>query len=305
MPIKSSRWYIEAFGPAEAHVHGIRQILFSKQTAFQAVDIYDLESYGKALILDSKIQSSALDEFIYHEILVHPALLIHPNPRRIFIVGGGEGATIRELLRHRTVERVVMVDIDQEVVEGCRQHLPEWHQGCFDDPRVEVLHLDARKYLEERDETFDVIIVDISEPIVEGPAYLLFTKEFYEVARHRLSPEGTIALQAGTVSLVDLTCFAAIHKTLQAVFPVVAPCWAAIPSFTVPWGFSVATKGPDPRAFAPATIDRLAAERIKGALRYYDGETHQMSFLLPKHIRTRLAEERRLIEDNHPLYIYH
>jgi spermidine synthase len=305
MPIKSSRWYIEAFGPAEAHVLGIRQILFSRQTAFQAVDIYDLETYGKALILDSKIQSSALDEFIYHEILIHPALLIHPDPRRIFIVGGGEGATLREVLRHRTVERAVMVDIDQEVVEGCRQVLPEWHQGAFDDPRVELKHLDARKYLEERDETFDVIIIDISEPIEEGPAYLLFTKEFYEIVRQRLSPEGTIALQAGTVSLVDLTCFTAIQKTLQAVFPVVAPCWASIPSFTLPWGFSVASKGPDPRAFAPAAIDRLVADRVKGALRYYDGETHQMSFLLPKHIRTRLAEERRLIEDNHPLYIYH
>jgi spermidine synthase len=304
MPLKNYRWFIEYFSPEEGHLHGIRQVLFSRQTPFQSLDILELGSYGKALLLDGRIQSSSRDEFIYHETLVHPAMLCHPDPRRVFIVGGGEGATLREVLRHRTVQRALMVDIDEEVVTRCRDFLPEWHQGAFEDPRTDLRYLDARKYLEETSETFDVVIIDISEPIEEGPAYLLFTREFYQVVRERLSPAGVISLQAGTVSLNDLQCFAAIHKTLEGVFPVVAPYWASVPSFALPWGFSLASKQQDPRQLTPAEVDKLVADRIAGEPRYYDGITHQASFLLPKHIRTRLASETRIIEDNHPLYTW-
>ena len=304
MPLRNYRWFIEYFSPEEGHLHGIRQVLFSKQTRYQSLDILDLGSYGKALVLDGRMQSSSLDEFIYHEVLVHPAMLAHPEPRRVFIVGGGEGATLREVLRHRSVERAVMVDIDEEVINRCRELLPEWHQGAFDDPRTEVQSLDARKYLEETSETFDVIIIDISEPIEEGPAYLLFTREFYEIVRERLSPQGVISLQAGTVSLNDLECYAAIHNTLKTVFPVVAPCWASVPSFALPWGFGLASKQLDPRTLRPEDVDKMIADRIAGELRYYDGITHQLTFLLPKHIRARLAAETRVIEDNHPLFAW-
>jgi len=232
--MKRSRWYIESFSPSERHLYRIRRTLLTCQTSFQAVEIHDLDSFGKALILDSKIQSTAVDEFIYHEILVHPALLLHPNPRRVFIAGGGEGATLREVLRHRTVEQIVMVEIDREVVDACRAHLAEWHQGAFEDPRVKLRYLDARRYLEESSETFDVIILDISDPVKGGPAYRLFTREFYEVLRQRLSPGGAIALQADMVSLLDVTVYSAINATLQSVFPLVAPYWAYIPSFVFP-----------------------------------------------------------------------
>jgi spermidine synthase len=155
--------------------------------------------------------------------------------------------------------------------------------------------------MEETTETFDVVIIDISEPIEEGPAYLLFTKEFYEIVRERLSPAGVISLQAGTVSLNDLECYAAIHKTLEGVFPVVAPCWASVPSCA---GFSIASKQQDPRHLTPADVDKLVTDRIVADLRYYDGITHQAIFMLPKHIRARLASETRIIEDNHPLYTW-
>jgi len=305
MPIKNFRWFIESLSPEEGHLHGIRRVLFSTQTSFQSLDILELGSYGKALVLDGKVQSSLLDEFIYHESLVHPAMLAHPAAKRVFIVGGGEGATLREVLRHPTVERVLMVDIDEEVVNRCKELLPEWHKGSFDDPRAEVRFLDARRYLEETQERFDVIIIDISEPVEEGPAYLLFTKEFYQIVHRRLTDWGIIALQAGPASIFDLSCFAAIHQTLLTVFPVVAPYWACIPCFALPWGFSVASKRPDPRQLGPDAVDRLIAERITADLRYYDGLTHQMSFLLPKYLRQRLQEEKRIIEDNHPLFTFH
>lgn len=302
---KSCKWFLDFLSPDEGHMHGIKTILFSKQTKYQQVEIMDTGSYGRCLVLDGKIQSSETDEFIYHEALVHPAMLTHPDPKRIFVVGGGEGATLREILRHKTVEYVLMVDIDQEVVESSRKHLPQWHQGAFDDPRVELKFLDARKYLEETKDRYDIIVIDISEPVEEGPAYLLYTKEFYTLVQNRLTPHGLITLQAGTTSMTSLLCFSAVYQTLKAVFPVVAPYEASIPSFGLPWGFILASKSADPRKFPIDQVNELIEKRIRGELIYYDGETHTGQFMLAKHIRREIEKVNRIIEDNHPLYTYH
>jgi spermidine synthase len=245
-----------------------------------------------------------LDEFIYHESIIHPAMLCHPEPRRVFVVGGGEGAPVREILKHRSVESVLMVDIDSEVVDLCRRHLPEMSAGAFEDKRVRVEFMDARAFLESSDQTFDIIIIDISEPIEEGPAYLLFTQEFYKIVFDRLTEHGALAVQAGTISLAGLECFATVHATLKSVFPVVAPYFADIPSFGRPWGFLFAGKGRHPAAFSREEIDRKIRETVHGDLRYYDGETHAMAFSLPKHVREQLAAEKRIIEDNHPLFAF-
>ncbi len=302
---KSYKWFIEYTSPEEGHLHGIRNTYYSSQTKYQRMDIMETGSYGKCLVLDGKIQSSITDEFIYHEALVHPAMLTHPDPKRVFIVGGGEGATLREVLKHRSVEYCMMVDIDQEVVEKCRQFLPEWHQGAFDDPRTDLRFMDARKYLEETSDTYDVIIIDISEPVEEGPAYLLFTREFYEIVKERLSSDGVISLQAGTTALHQLLNFTSVNKTLATVFPIVAPYDIPIPSFGLPWGFTLASKNRDPRAWTPHEVDEMISKRIKGEPRFYDGIAHIGLFNLPKHIRTALEAETRIIEDNAPLFTYH
>lgn len=302
---KSYKWFLDHLSPYEGHMHGIDTIVFSKQTQFQQVEILDTKSYGRCLVLDGKMQSSEVDEFIYHEALVHPAMLTHPHPEKVFIVGGGEGATLREILRHKTVRHVLMVDIDQEVVESCKIHLPQMHQGAFDDSRAEVRYLDARKYLEETDETYDIIIIDISEPVEEGPAYLLYTREFYQLVMERLGRDGIISLQAGTISASNLLNFSAVYQTLKAVFPVVSPYQASVPSFGLPWGFALASKHFDPRTLDTNEIDQRIAQRINGELRFYDGETHLGQFQLPKQIRLQMQKQERIIEDNHPLFTYH
>ncbi len=301
---KNSKWFIESLSPSEGHMHGIDTIVYSKQTKYQRMEIIDTLSYGRCLVLDSKLQSSASDEFIYHEALVHPALLTHPNPEKVFIVGGGEGASLREILRHRSIKKVLMVDIDQEVVESCRQYLPEWHQGAFVDPRTELQYLDARRCLEESKETYDIIIIDISEPVEEGPAYLLYTKEFYSLVTERLSPDGIISLQAGTTSAQTLLNFTAVYQTLKQSFPIVCGYQASIPSFGLPWGFAIASKRFDPRSISNQEIDQRIAERVNGDLTYYNGEIHQGQFLLPKHIRLQMEKQDRIIEDNQPLFTY-
>lgn len=302
---KNYQWFIEYTSPEEGHIHGIKTIHYSSQTKYQKMEIMESGSYGLCLVLDGKMQSSITDEFIYHEALVHPALLCHPDPKRVFIVGGGEGATLREVLRHKSVEYCMMVDIDREVVEKCREVLPQWHQGAFDDPRTDLRFMDARKYLEETSDSYDAIIIDISEPVEEGPAYLLFTREFYEIVKERLSPDGVISLQAGTTALHQLTNFTAVNKTLASVFPVVAPYNVPIPSFGLPWGFTLASKNRDPRLFSATELDEMIARRIKGDNRFYDGVANQGLFFLPKHIRQALAAETRVIEDNAPLFTYH
>ena len=260
-------------------------------------------SYGKCLILDGRIQSSLADDFIYHETLVHPAMLLHPRPETALVIGGGEGATLREVLRYPTIRKAVMVDIDQAVVEACRTHLPEMHRGAFDDPRTELRHEDARKYLEDTRERFDVAIVDLTEPLEEGPACLLFTREFYRLLSDRLSPQGTLALQAGMTKIGELPFYAAMTRTLAQVFPVVAPYQSFIPCFGTPWGFGVASKGEDPRTLAGSVIDQRVRERVRGELEFYDGQAHHHMFNLPKFLRAAIASGTRVITDAEPLIV--
>ena len=233
-------------------MHGVKSIPFARQTQFQRMEIMETGSYGRCLVLDGKMQSSEFDEFIYHEALVHPGHAHASRPEARLHRRGRRRATLREVLKHPSVEFSLMVDIDQEVVEACKTYLPEMHAGAFDDPRIRLEYRDARAYLEQTSDVYDVIIIDISEPVEEGPAYLLYTKEFYEIVKRRLSDHGVIALQAGTTAVGKLLNYGAVTQTLRRVFPVVAPYHAEIPSFGMPWGFTLATKGSmDPRRVPP------------------------------------------------------
>jgi spermidine synthase len=301
---QSYKWFFETTTAVEGHMHAIVRTIVQAQTKFQQVEILETASYGKTLVLDGRIQSSQADEFIYHEALVHPGLLaVESPPRSALVIGGGEGATIREILRYPSITRAVMVDIDDEVVEICKRHLPEMHRGAFDDPRTEVRHEDARAYLERSREQFDLIVSDLVEPLEEGPACLLYSKEFYQIVHDRLTPSGTLTMQAGMTKVGELSFFTAIHRTLREVFPVVAGYQASISCFGTSWGFICASKKVDPRRQDAATVDGLIADRIKGSLEFWDGQTHQHVFSLPKHIRTALQRETRVVTDTNPLIV--
>jgi spermidine synthase len=255
-------------------------------------------------VLDGRIQSSQADDFMYHELLVHPGLLAHPNPKRAMVIGGGEGATVREILRHRSITDCLMVDIDAEVVEECKKHLPEMHQGAFEDPRTRVLNEDARAYLEKTSERFDLIVVDLVEPLEEGPACLLFTKEFYGLIRDRLTDQGVMTMQAGMTKINELHFYGAVSRTLREVFPVVAPYQGFISCFGTPWGFMLASKGTDPRRQSAEEIDRLIAARLDpDELGYWNGGAHLHSFNLPKFLSQAVERNDRVITDANPLIV--
>lgn len=303
--MKENEWFHDYVTPDMVQSYSIKEIIYSGRTHYQSVEIIESGGLGRCLTLDGKIQSSEWDEFIYHEALVHPPMITHPHPQRVFIAGGGEGATLREVLAHSSVKAVVMVDIDEEVIDICRRFLPSWHQGSFEDSRLELRFVDARKYLQEcvdRGEKFDVIILDLPEPIEEGPAYLLHTKEFYQLVRETLAPDGIISLQAGSSSWGNHRCFTAVVNTLKTAFPLVFPYDTFISSYGGTWGFALASQKlslPD-----PTEIDGLISSQLNKPLRFYDSLSHQGLFSLPKHLRQAIDSEKTVITTGQPFSIY-
>jgi spermidine synthase len=297
-------WFSDYISPDLTMLHSIKERIYSGRSKFQSIDIINTGSFGICLVLDGKIQSSEADEFVYHEALVHPAMLTHPRPESIFIAGGGEGATLREVLAHKTVKRAVMVDIDEEVVSLCRRFLPSWHQNAFDDPRAELHFVDARKYLEQSSDKFDVIIIDLVDPLEQGPARLLYTREFYQIVKQKLGRDGIMSVQAEPAEWRNLDNFTAITNTLRNVFPIARPYQAHVPSFLGLWGFVSASQSLDPAELTAEEIDTRISIRISKELKFYDGLTHRAMFTIPKHIRQQLAASKRIITDKEPISAY-
>ena len=284
-------WMHEYITPWDFYAHGITKVLVNRRTAFQEMYIVETGAYGKALVLDGKWQSSTGDEFLYHEPLVHPAMLLRGEPRTVLVLGGGEGATAREVLRWKSVEKATMVDIDGEVVDACREHLPEMHQNVFDDPRLEVVIDDALNVLQRGDQEWDVIISDLSDPIEEGPSFKLFTKEYFEKARRVLSPGGVFVLQAGPVSPAELRMHARLVRTMSEVFAHVRSYTTYVPTYASPWGFALGGAQPIDTRPDPEQVDRELEGKTRGGLRMFDGVTLLGMYQLPKHLRRAIAEE--------------
>mmetsp|Transcript_20114 Transcript_20114/g.35745 ORF Transcript_20114/g.35745 Transcript_20114/m.35745 type:complete len:331 (-) Transcript_20114:46-1038(-) len=312
--------YSEANSPHYDVQLSLKRVMFEDHTPFQKVQVIETHQFGKTLVLDGKTQSAQLDEFMYHETLVHPAMLLHPSPKNVYIGGGGELATAREVLRHSTVEKCVMVDLDEAVVDICKKELPEWADGCTEDSRLEVIYSDAHAYLNDYDgPLFDVIILDIADPIEAGPGIVMYTEEFYKFAFTKLTPNGVLVTQSGACSLYNFKeCFTAIHNTLKASFDHVKGYRTDIPSFAGVWGFNLAfnnVEGEDAEegdkrqafdAWAASSIDaRIQARWPEGSpLRFYDGPAHRGLFGLPKPIRQGMEAEDRTITRENPVFMY-
>lgn len=298
------KWLYDKINESFLQLHRLDEVLYTGQTKFQHAQIARSSNFGLCLILDDKIQSSEKDEFIYHEALVHPAMITHPGPETVFIAGGGEGATLRDVLYHKTVKKAVMVDIDEEVVNLCKTYLPNHSRGAFEDARTELIHTDARKSLENSQDNYDIIIIDIPDPLEEGPAYLLFTQEFYHTLNRRLNENGLISVQAGSGSLTELVNLTAVYNTLKSVFPIVVAYATHMPSFGGPWGFCIASKTLNPSQLSFIEVDERIACRELTELKFYDGITHRGMFSLPRYVRESLVSQGRLITDDNPLYLY-
>jgi spermidine synthase len=277
--------------------HRVKRHVLSTKSKFQRIDIIDSYEHGRMLFLDNMAQSSELDEFIYHEMLVHPALFTHDPVRTACIIGGSEGATLREVLKHQP-ERIVMIDIDEKLVELCKEHLAPWSQGAYEDSRVDLKFMDGRKFLEESRETFDAIFVDISDPLEGRPSTPLFTREFYETLSRRLSAHGCVAVQGESLHPVRLEPHARVYNTMTTIFPFVKPYSYMSHSFHEIYSFILASKAHDPAGIDVAS--RVNEGDVK--LRYYSPELHRGMFQLPLYIRQAYERFNQPITDEDVVY---
>ncbi len=254
-------------------LYPVEEVLLRTRSRYQEIEVLVLRGFGKTLVLDGLIQSSEKDEHVYHEALVHPALILHPEPRRVLILGGGEGATLREALKHPSVEKAVMVDIDGVVVDVAKRYLPEWHQGAFDDPRAEVLIMDGFEYVRSasmRGDAFDAVIMDLTDPYGSEVAARLYTREAFSLVKSAMSAGGVLVVQAGSSTLFA-EAFEAVYRAVSANFKHVYEYDVWVPSFSYMNSFVIASDSYDFASLTGGEAQRRIEERGL-RLRFLNGE---------------------------------
>jgi len=293
--------------------YAVDDIYHTGESKFQRIQVVNLKAFGRTLMLDEKMQSASSDEFIYHESLVYPALLTHPNPKKVLILGGGEGGTARESLRFKSVERVVMVDIDEVVVETSKQFLTSYHKGAWENSRLEVVIGCAKAYLESTTEKWDVIVADLADPVVGNPCYMLYTIEFYEMLKTKLSSDGILVTQAGPCGFYNIheVCIP-VKNTLTKVFKNSVMYHSLCPSFFDHYAFVMVSDSCDVNKLLNTNVDQLIEERVDAThesdaeptdvgtkvAQHIDDATMKAAFVLPKWVRRAFEKHADVIISN-------
>ena len=283
------QWYVEEFSPTEMHHHALEETYHSGRTQFQSVAVVRSATFGKMLIIDGDTQSSQGDERIYHETLVHPALAAADDRRDVLILGGGEGATLREVLRCADVRTCTMVDIDGEVVALSKKYLPEWGAGAWNDKRAHVIIGDALKFLREEEAKFGAIVSDLTEPLDDSPSHPLFNANVFRDIKKRLTDGGVYVLQASTAAFHNAALHAKMARTLRQFFQHVSSFSTHVPAFDTEWAFLACSDRVDVAAMEASRIDSYVS-KLSGQSMFYDAETHRRLFALPLFLRRELEK---------------
>ena len=256
------------------------------RSPYQAVEVHETEPFGKLFRLDGHFMTSEQDEFFYHENLVHTAAVTHPQPERALIVGGGDGGSAEELVKHPSIRKVTIAELDVAVVDVARKYLGNVHHGVFDDPRVELRIGDGFSYVREATDSYDLIVLDLTDP--GGPSLELYTPEFYRACASRLAPLGAMTLHvASPVAHPDR-----IRQTLVALrsaFSVVTPFLTSVPLYGGLWMMACCSAALDPRKLSAFEVDRRLSQRAIPDLQYYNGDMHRASLALPNFVRALVA----------------
>ncbi|MCX7903093.1 MAG: polyamine aminopropyltransferase [Caloramator sp.] len=268
-------WLKEMQIEGAAMTYKVKETLVRKKTQYQDLAIVDTDVFGRMLVLDGIVQTTIKDEFVYHEMITHIPLFTHPNPKKVLVVGGGDGGAIREILKHKSVEKAVLCEIDGDVIEECKKYLPEI-SCALDDPRCEIFVGDGIQYVKEHKNEFDVIIVDSTDPfsIAEG----LFGGNFYKDIYNALTEDGIFVAQTETPFYLPETV-KKVFNDARNIFPVTKLFMAAIPTYPGGyWSFTIGSKKYDPTQVDTTKIPELDTK-------YYTPEIHKACFVLPKYIQ--------------------
>lgn len=277
-------WVRESLHPDYAQSLRVDAVLYDSETAHQRLKVFRNGTFGRVLTLDDVVQTTEGDNFIYHEMLTHVPILAHGAARRVLIVGGGDGGMAREVLRHRSVSHVTMVEIDAGVVEFSKEYLPMLSAGAFDDPRLELVIADGADFMRRTAGGYDVIIVDSTDPI--GPGEVLFTNTFYGHAKRALTPGGILVTQNGVPFLQGDELTNSL-RAFKALFTDWGCYLATVPTYAGgPMAFGWGTDGAARDVPLEVLEDRFAAAGI--APDYYTPEVHKAAFALPGYVKKLL-----------------
>lgn len=288
----NSRYLAERLTPDFGFYLRQAQLLAQKQSPWQHIEVFDNPLFGRVMRIDGCFMTSERDEFFYHEPMIHLPAIAHPGPRSALVVGGGDGGAVEELLKYPTMERVVLAELDADVVDLARTWLGKIHKGALDDPRMELRLGDARALIESGTERFDQIVLDLTDPF--GPALDLYTVEFYQACQRTLLPGGVLSLHLG--SPIHLPgSMARIAASLQQAFPIVRPYLQYVPLYGTLWCMAMASDSTDPTLLSATEVDARIAERGLQDLQLYNGAMHHALLAQPNFVRDLLAQPARPI----------
>lgn len=275
-------WYTEKQTPSVSLSLKTTKTLHVEQTEFQHLAMIETEAFGRMLVLDGMVQTSVVDEFVYHEMIAHPALYTHPNPKNVLVIGGGDGGTIREIIKHPSVEKATLVEIDGRIIELSKQYLPEIAVALTGEPKVEVKVEDGIKHINESKNTYDVILVDSTEPV--GPAVGLFSQDFYQGIYDALKEDGLMVAQTES-PFFNGDLITSVNKRLRNIFPYVKTYLASIPTY--PSGLWSFTMGSKKYKIEDVDINNLYSIETK----YFTPELMLASTKLPKFVQDLVKGE--------------
>lgn len=258
----------------------VKKVLHREKTPYQEIEVFDTDVWGRMLVLDNAIQTTIKDEFVYHEMITHVPLNTHPNPKKVLVIGGGDGGAIREIIKHDTIEKATHVEIDKGVIEAAKKYLPEIAVALLEDnPRVEVLIEDGIKHIKEKQNYYDVIIVDSTDPV--GPAEGLFAKDFYAAIHRALKEDGIFVAQTES-PFYNKDLISKVYKDISSLYPIAKLYAAFVPTY--PGGYWTFTMGS--KVYDPEEVDINKVRTFE--TKYYTPELHQASFVLPKFVQDLL-----------------
>ena len=275
-------WYSELHNHTSGLTLKINRMVESFQSEFQRIDVLENDDFGRLLVLYGSLMVCDRDNNAYNEMIAHVPLFCHPSPKEVLIIGGGDCGALTEVLKHPEVKRCTMCEIDKMVVEVSKKYFPALTAG-LDDPRAHVVYQDGKVFIEQAKEKFDVILMDLSDPV--GPAADLFQKSFHQEAFNRLTDKGIMVAQSESPYYNQETV-KAMYRNLREIFPVVRMYTCFMPIYPSSyWSFAFCSKGIDP----VRDFDQARYDKIRPSTRYYNDEIHRASFVLPQFVRELLV----------------
>jgi spermidine synthase len=287
-----SKYFVEMVGQNQGYLVKCDELLYNGKTKFQDLSFFHNKTFGNVMQLDNAFQTSEKYEFLYHEPLVQRPMLSHPCPKRVLIIGGGDGGSAEEALKHNCVEKVTMIELDGDVVEKSKEFLQSIHKGAFDHPKMDLKIEDGKKFIEETDEKFDVIVLDLTDPV--GPSVFLYTQEFYQTIASKLNENGILSVHTDTPLFVP-DSFNVIVSTLKSVFKNVKLAFQFVPTYGSLFSFAACSNELDVGTISAEEIDKRIAERGVGDLQLYNGEIHQGIQAMPNYIKENLKRTIKII----------